>query len=259
MFLPYLLLRCILFDFSYILSQAREPRAVVPHLGKCFENIKDLEFAETSGGFPHITALLSADGEKVRLDEVYSLSFLYSVVVTNVPQGVRTSENVDAWLLDLESAMRTTLHSHIATSLAEYPSHTSDEVSADWEDWINKWEGQVVLAVSHIMWTASVSKALSVTGTPKLGCVNLFIDSDPLIAGGKGLVAHASILDAQLSCLLSQIRGPLPPLRRATLEVVVVSLVNSRDIVASLVSFIFFFLFISFQTSTFLRSMHCFD
>jgi dynein heavy chain len=70
---------------------------------------------------------------------------------------------VDAWLLDLESAMRTTLHSHIASSLAEYPSDASFEANGNWEQWMQKWEGQVVLAVSQIMWTAAVSKALSVT------------------------------------------------------------------------------------------------
>lgn len=61
------------FDFGWILSQTREPRAVVPHLGKCFENIKDLEFEETSGGFPRITAMLSAEGEKVILTEVWRM------------------------------------------------------------------------------------------------------------------------------------------------------------------------------------------
>jgi dynein heavy chain len=59
-----------LFEICNILSQTREPRAVVPHLGKCFENIKDLEFDETEGGFPRITAMWSAEGEKVQLDQV---------------------------------------------------------------------------------------------------------------------------------------------------------------------------------------------
>jgi dynein heavy chain len=49
------------------------------------------------------------------------------------------------------------------------------------------------------------------------------------------LVAHAGQLDAQLNSLLYQIRGSLPLLRRATLEVLVISLVHARDVVASLV------------------------
>lgn len=42
----------------------------MPHLGKCFENIKNLEFEESNVGFPRITAMLSAEGERVQLLEV---------------------------------------------------------------------------------------------------------------------------------------------------------------------------------------------
>lgn len=110
---------------------------------------------------------------------------------------MKTSESVDAWLLNLEASMRATLQSHIAAALAQYPAelHPSIqssplvavpsttlvasfsqptlsqvvtmpcfEVGGSWTEWFRKWEGQVVVAVSQIMWTAAVTKALSVTG-----------------------------------------------------------------------------------------------
>lgn len=72
---------------------------------------------------------------------------------------------MDAWLQDLETAMRTTLHSHIEEALSQYPTdNISFLFGGNWEEWVPNWEGQVVLAVSQVMWTAAVTKALSVTG-----------------------------------------------------------------------------------------------
>lgn len=46
---------------------------------------------------------------------------------------------------------------------------------------------------------------------------------------------HSEQLDTNLAEVLGQIRGSLSPLRRATLEVLVISLVHARDIANSLV------------------------
>lgn len=60
--------------------------------------------------------------------------------------------------------MRNTLQSHIESAISQYPADINFSSGGNWEEWVNTWEGQVVLAVSQVMWTAAVTKALSVTG-----------------------------------------------------------------------------------------------
>lgn len=49
-----------------ILAQAKEPRAVQPHLNKCFESIKRLVFVGSGRGT--ITRMCSAEGEEVAFE-----------------------------------------------------------------------------------------------------------------------------------------------------------------------------------------------
>jgi dynein heavy chain len=53
-------------DLLDILSHIKDPRAVQPHLKKCFENINQLEFQEDN----EITAMLSVEGEKIAFTKV---------------------------------------------------------------------------------------------------------------------------------------------------------------------------------------------
>lgn len=70
-----------------ILSQAKNPRAVQPHLRKCFENIAMLTFEEDN----LITQMFSADEECVNLNPT-----LYP------------TKQVENWLTILEDSMKNT-------------------------------------------------------------------------------------------------------------------------------------------------------
>ena len=70
---------------NYGLPQTKDPKAVQPHLGKCFENIVTLEFEKNLD----ITAMYS--GEKERVD------FLNKIVPTS---------QVEQWLLLVETQVR---------------------------------------------------------------------------------------------------------------------------------------------------------
>lgn len=49
-----------------ILSQAKDPQAVQPHLRKCFDNLVGLTFGDDPGSID-IYAMVSSEGEKVPL------------------------------------------------------------------------------------------------------------------------------------------------------------------------------------------------
>lgn len=71
-----------------ILSQTRNPQAVQPHLSKCFDAIKSLEFTSTDAKSIDIVAMISPEGERV--------PFL---------KTIKARGNVEAWLGSVEEAM----------------------------------------------------------------------------------------------------------------------------------------------------------
>eukprot|EP01135_Chromosphaera_perkinsii_P003004 Nk52_evm26s232 gene=Nk52_evmTU26s232 len=115
-----------------ILSQTKDPKAVQPHLRKCFENIASLEFQEDL----QITAMYSGEGEKVDYSEK-----LY-------PTG-----NVEDWLLEVENVMRNSLQHILKESLDVYPT-------IERTDWVTRWPGQIVINGSQVYWTAQVTMAI---------------------------------------------------------------------------------------------------
>eukprot|EP00741_Cyanophora_paradoxa_P002452 tig00000076_g2377.t1 len=119
-----------------ILSQTKDPKAVQPHLRKCFENVHSLEFIDQPQGLPQITAMFSAEKERIPF-----LDVLY-------PKG-----NVEIWLSEVEASMKRAIRNQIKESLADYLKIPRGE-------WVVKWPGQVVLCGSQTHWTKEVQEAI---------------------------------------------------------------------------------------------------
>ncbi|XP_023309976.1 dynein heavy chain 1, axonemal-like [Anoplophora glabripennis] len=115
-----------------ILSQARNPLAVQPHLRKCFENIARLTFESDL----QITEMFSAEEECVSLEPK-----LY-------PEG-----NVEKWLVLVESSMKNTVRTTLGKSL-------DDMDGKERKAWVLCWPGQVVIACSQAYWTAGVETGI---------------------------------------------------------------------------------------------------
>ncbi|XP_075235019.1 sterile affecting ciliogenesis [Lycorma delicatula] len=115
-----------------ILSQARNPRAVQPHLKKCFENIYKLTFESDM----KIIDMSSGDGECVKL-----MPSMY-------PEG-----GVEFWLLRVEDVMKNTVRMHL--KLALNVIETDERVK-----WVLEWPGQVVIAGCQTYWTAHVENGI---------------------------------------------------------------------------------------------------
>ena len=123
-----------------ILSQTKDPLAVNPHLGKCFENIVKLDFNESKPSLD-ISAMYSGEGERV--------DFLKTIIPT---------AQVEAWLLQVEGQMRESLADMAINCLKAYKTEKTRQ------DWVLNWPGQMVLAGSQFYWTQEVEEAMSKAG-----------------------------------------------------------------------------------------------
>jgi dynein heavy chain len=124
-----------------ILSQTKEPRAVQPHLGKCFEGINKVKFENDL----KISTMISAEGEVVKMDRPVD------------PETPANKGNVEKWLLELESIQWDSLRTLTVASLEEYPTIPR-------RNWILNWPAQVILGVSAVYWTTEVTTALKAHG-----------------------------------------------------------------------------------------------
>lgn len=98
---------------------------------RCFEAVKELTFEEDG----EISGLISVEGEKIGfLDRVNPAS----------------TGAVERWLLEVESAMRRTLHKVAGEALNSY-------AASERSQWILEWPGQLVLNCSQVYWTREVS------------------------------------------------------------------------------------------------------
>lgn len=120
-----------------ILSQTKEPRAVQPHLGKCFEGINKVKFEKDL----KISQIISAEGEEIGLDKMID------------PESSANKGNVEKWLLEIESIQWESIRTLTVASLTEYPKISRKQ-------WILNWPAQVILGVSSVYWTTEVTLAL---------------------------------------------------------------------------------------------------
>jgi dynein heavy chain len=120
-------------ELLQILSQARDPLAVQPHLRKAFENMNKLEFYSDG----KLSAMVSADGESVSFVNPFS------------PTG-----NVEEWLLCLEMEMKATLRGLLKEAIRDHTKRPREE-------WVLRWPGQLVIAASQSFFTQDVSNAIA--------------------------------------------------------------------------------------------------
>jgi dynein heavy chain len=132
-----------------ILSQTKEPRAVQPHLGKCFEGINKVKFEPDL----KISQIISAEGEEVKLDKPVD------------PETSANKGNVEKWLLEIESIQWDSIRTLTVASLEEY-------LTISRKRWILNWPAQVVLGVSCVYWTQEVTQALRDGGGASLQACN---------------------------------------------------------------------------------------
>lgn len=171
-----------------ILSQARDPLAVQPHLGKAFEAIDRLDW---NGEGPAMTwtAMNSAEKEKVPFDN-----------------GVPVKGNVEFWLNAVEAMMKRSVKTTARNSAEDYKTNVGGR-----KQWVQDWQGQLVLAGSQYYWSIEMEEAM--------------------IAGGNaGLRKYFDKMLAQLQELVEIVRSNPPYLTTITLGALMTIDVHARDV-----------------------------
>lgn len=120
-----------------ILSETKNPLRVQPHLIKCFEGINRLNFNESLEAL----AMISVEREEVMFLEKVSTA--------------AASGSVEKWLSQVEEQMLSSIRKEVLNSWHHYAETTRVE-------WIIKWPGMAVLAVSQIYWAADIESKVSV-------------------------------------------------------------------------------------------------
>jgi len=198
-----------------IVSQTKDPQAVQPFLGKCFEGVgqvvfgKDMVPAEEQK-CPRGEPFVKSDADDLRIPRLISNegeTVDLSIVVD--PNSGPNKGNVEMWLSDFEMSMRITVKEILQAAAAAYPQMIEYTASPKRAKWVLSWPGQVVLNASQLFWTKEVTDA---------------------IKDGK-LQIYTEQLNKQLMQIVHLVRGKLSKMERTTLGALSVIDVHQRDVV----------------------------
>eukprot|EP00736_Rhodelphis_marinus_P013382 Rmarinus@m.14828 len=181
-------------DLLEILGQARDPTAVQPHLKKCFEGIKLLEFL-----------VPGKDGRRS-----YEATGMQSPDMEYVPfqQPVITEGPVEGWLTGVEQAMIATLRRRL------HQCHVAMKTTKR-EKWIKEWEGQLIITAGQIAWTADCDKALR-----------------DIEKGNKTAMRQLKKKQTNLlNKLADMVKGQLTKIERLKLVALITIEIHSRDVI----------------------------
>ncbi|KAG8459526.1 hypothetical protein KFE25_012861 [Diacronema lutheri] len=120
-----------------ILSQTKDPRAVQPHLKKCFENINAIEF------MPDLEMVGMYSGEKEYIPFEYAAK----------PGPLLPTGSVEDWMTRVEQTMKATIRHQVYAAARDYTARPRTE-------WVKSWPGQIILAGAGIYWSDETAAAL---------------------------------------------------------------------------------------------------
>ena len=181
-----------------ILAETKDPLRVQPHLKKCFDGIAKLQFQPNLD----ITACFDPKGEK--------LDFPYERINHKKINPNDSGGNVEKWLIEVELVMRKSLAYTIDFSMKDF-------LESDRIEWLQRWQGQVVICINQTRWCADVEKVL--------------VDS---VSGG--LQVYYEHLCRELMRTVELVRGDIPKALRTAVGALVVMDVHNRDTIHEMVS-----------------------
>ena len=212
----YLEFKCMAFPRFYflsndelleILAQTRNVQAVQPHMNKCFDGIKSLDF----GGQHKSSPVKVPDEASV---DIYGIISPESEYVT-MGKNLKARGEVENWLMATEKRMVESLRQLSKDSVVDYTQRPRDE-------WVLHHAGQILILTSQIYWAKGAEQALDgelVPGDP-IGGIKKWYDQTVEYLGG----------------LISHVRGELTKLMRGSLVALITIDVHNRDIIEYLIN-----------------------
>ncbi|CUE71257.1 dynein heavy chain, putative [Bodo saltans] len=210
-----------------ILSDVRNPRAVRPHLRKCFDSINDLVFKQDSQ--TDITGVVSVEGEV--------LSFLNIVAARG---------GVENWLGAVEQAVNASLKANMTSTLNALAPE--DGSRRQWYLNVQQGEGHTVnLKANPNASTGKLTSVTSMNGGHPAQCIQAIdavqwtVEVEEAIArtasgeSPKALEQQYAAYRAQLSDTVKTVRLSLTPLQRSLIQTILVLSVHNRDVIKELV------------------------
>ena len=177
-----------------ILAETKDPLRVQPHLKKCFDGVSKLRFESNLD----ITACFDPSGEKV--------DFPYDKVNHRKINPNDSGGNVERWLIEVEAMMRKSLAYAIDFAMKDF-------LESDRIEWLQRWQGQVIICINQSYWCGQVEKSLN--------------DG----AAGHGLSGLYKILCDELLRTVELVRGNISKALRTAVGALVVMDVHNRDVV----------------------------
>ncbi|CAK9099898.1 Dynein axonemal heavy chain 6 (Axonemal beta dynein heavy chain 6) (Ciliary dynein heavy chain 6) [Durusdinium trenchii] len=202
----YLLSKCVAFprffflsndELLEILSQAKRPQAVQPHLRKCFDNLVKLKFGDGANS-TDIHAMISGEGEEIPFYKM-----------------LKARNGVEKWLSaegGVEEYMVKTMRAEVKKGWETYA------LESDRKEWVRKQYCQVMITVGSIYWTLETEEVLTAS------------DGNKVQLMGKWYQKNKT----QLEGLTELIRDKLNKLQRKGVVALVTQDVHNRDIIQDL-------------------------
>jgi len=186
-----------------ILSQTRDPRAVQPHLRKCFDAMVSADF---ENGPP-------LEGQTHPTVEIVGMNSMEKEKVTFSKPVPTASKPVEFWMGDLENMMRQSLLDWTIKSRQAY----SDEHR---EDWFFEYPAAAISTIDQEVWTTAATLAIE----------SITSGQNP-----KGLVNFLDFSIFQINKMVGVIRKDLTNIQRSVMANLIVIDVHARDVTKRLI------------------------
>ena len=182
-----------------ILSQTRDPKAVQPHMSKCFDAINVLIFGEEDENANHMFGMISGGkAEKVMFSEPV------------VAQG-----SVEYWMSKIEAMMCQTLYDETKKSWQAYPVDNP----IDRAEWLFASPAMVVLVVDQIFFSKAAEDAFK------------SLEENP-----QAVQDFYNFVVSQIDYMVQMVRGKLTSLQRTLMGAILTIDVHGREVVKDLIA-----------------------
>lgn len=175
-----------------ILAKSNDLEVIQQNLRTCFDNIMRLDIKEGQD----IVAMISSEGEKIELKKV-----------------VKARNQVEAWLLQVQMEMISTIHKVMKDGLLDYQKNEK----IDRKSWVQNHPGQVIATISQVLWCLSSESYIN------------DMSDNPF-----ALDDWYKVNVEQLTQLIDLVRGNLDSIRRKIIVALVTTDVHARDIIENL-------------------------